>query len=137
MLRVLLIGSLVYCIMMHMVFNSQKMLSWSIRLTAAYLFVWWVLLYLSFAANVKVVPLNILDYIKAIILGMLGSSSLFLSTIQYQGRLKQVVVGLLIFFGLVYYLYFSIGKVLFVDVLGLGSHILATVCFVILNFKEV
>ena len=121
--------------MMHMKFNSQKMLSWCIRLTAAYLFVWWALLYLSFAANIEVFPLNILDYIKAIILGMLGSSSLFLSTIKYQGRLKQVVVGLLIIFGLVYYLYFSIGKVLFVDVLGLGFHILATVCFIKLNFR--
>ncbi|RAP26794.1 hypothetical protein DID74_01495 [Candidatus Marinamargulisbacteria bacterium SCGC AG-333-B06] len=122
--------------MMHIKFNSQKILPWSIRLIASYLFVWWALLYVSFAANIEVFPLNILDYIKAIILGMLGSSSLFLSTIKYQGRLKQVVVVLLIFFGFVYYLYFSIGKVIFVDILGLGSHILATVCFIKLNFQR-
>ena len=121
--------------MMHMILNSQKMLPWGIRLVAVYLFIWWALLYLSFATNIEVFPLKILDYIKAIILGMLGSSSLFLSTIKYQGMLKQVVVGLLILLGLVYYLYFSIGKVLFVDLLGLGSHILATVCFIKLNFR--
>ena len=121
--------------MMHMILTSQKMLLWGIRLAAVYLFIWWALLYLSFATNIEVFPLNILDYIKAIILGALGSLGLFLSTVKYQGRLKQAAVGLLIFLGLIYYIYFSIGKILFVDALGLGSHILATICFLKLNFQ--
>ena len=34
--------------------NAQKVLPWSIRLIAAYLFVWWSLLYLSFSANSQI-----------------------------------------------------------------------------------
>ena len=121
--------------MMHMKLNSQKILSWIIRLSGIYLFIWWALLYLSFSTNIEVFPLSSLDYVKAVFLGSLGSISLFSSTIKYQGWLKHIIVGLLIVFGCIYYVYFSIGKMLLIYAFGIITHILAMVIFIKLNIK--
>ena len=123
--------------MMHMKFNSQKILPWSIRLAGIYLFIWWALLYLSFATNIEVFSLGFLDYVKAVFLGILGSMSLFLSTIKYQGWFKHIIVGLLIIFGCFYYIYFSIGKILLIYAFGVITHILAMIVFLKLNIKGV
>ena len=118
-----------------MKFTFQKIGIWSIRLAGIYLFDWWALLYLSFAAGVGVFPLGFRDCVKAIILGALGSIGLFLSTIKCHGRPKHIIGGLLIVLGCIYYIYFSMGKILLIFAFGVIAHILAMIIFINLNIK--
>jgi hypothetical protein len=119
-----------------MTLGFQKFLFWSIQLAGVYLFCWWGLVYLSFASNIEVGSLTILEFIKAIFLGAVGSLSLFLSIFRFKNRVIQILVAMFIFFGIIYYFYLLIGKVLFVDFLGLGSHILAMIYLVNNNFRR-
>jgi len=118
--------------MMHMKFNTQKLLPWSIRLVATYLFFWWAILYLGYAS---LEPLSIRDILAAIFLGSLHSFSLFISTIKYPRLSQRIIAGMFIILGLANYLHLSTDKILYTDFLGVFFHVLAMIYFVKFNFQ--
>jgi len=118
--------------MLHMNIYFQKLLPWSIRLVAIYLFFWWVILYLGYAS---MEPLGIRDVLAAIFLGSLNSFSLFISTIKYPRKIQRAIAGLFIILGLVNYIHLSMDKVLYTDFMGVLFHVFAIIYFTKMNFK--
>jgi hypothetical protein len=110
----------------------QKLLLWSIRLVATYLFFWWVILYLGYAS---MEPLGIRDVLAAIFLGSLHSFSLFISTIKYPRKSQRVIASILIISGLANYIHLSTGKILYTDFMGVFFHVFAIIYFTKMNFK--
>ena len=110
--------------MMHMKINSQKLLTWSIRLIAIYIFSWWAILYLGYAS---LEPLVIRDIFAALFLGTLHSAGIFLSSINqqklvlYLGTMPLVAIELYLFINSL------LSKVLIVDVIGIVGCILCVI----------
>lgn len=102
----------------------QKMISWSIRLIATYIFFWWAILYLGYAS---LEPLGIRDIFAALFLGTLHSLGIFLSSINqhklvlYLGTIPLFAIEFLLFINSI------LSKVLFVDVIGIVGCILCVI----------
>lgn len=104
--------------------NAEKLLSWSMRLIAVYIFSWWAILYLGYAS---LEPLSIRDIFAALFLGTLHSAGIFLASINQQ---KLVLyLGTMPLIAIELYLFISslLSKVLIVDVIGIIGCILCVI----------
>jgi len=106
------------------ILTNEKLLVWLVRVSVAYLFFGWIFLYLSFGANVEVEPLGLAAYRKAILLGILPHSILWMATMRvaraYRWWLLIPLLGMLFF-----YVILLFDKVMFVSVVGGFAHFIA------------
>ena len=104
--------------------NSEKLLTWSMRLIAIYIFFWWAILYLGYAS---LEPLGIRDILAALFLGTLHSLGIFLSSINQQKLVLYLGTMPLIAIELYLFINSLLSKVLFVDVIGIVGCILCVI----------
>ena len=104
--------------------NAEKLLTWSMRLIALYIFSWWAILYLSYAS---LEPLSIKDIFAALFLGTLHSTGIFLASINQQKLVLYLGTMPLIAIALYLFINSLLSKVLIVDVIGIVGCILCVI----------
>lgn len=104
--------------------NAEKLLTWSMRLIALYIFSWWAILYLGYAS---LEPLGIKDIFAALFLGTLHSTGIFLASINQQKLVLYLGTMPLIAIALYLFINSLLSKVLIVDVIGIVGCILCVI----------
>lgn len=104
--------------------HFQKILSWGLRLVALYLFLWWTILYLSFAS---LEPLGIRDFFIAISVGALHSAGVFLSTVNQCKLILYLVTAPLIIVEFWLFVHSLLSGALIVDFIGVSGCILSVI----------
>jgi hypothetical protein len=105
-------------------------LPWAVRVGAAYLAVWWALLYWSFSEAVEPGPVPARQYVVALLFGLLPHVPLVLATVGFRG-VRRWLVGLSVLMIGMIYVYLVISKPLLSYGLGVAASMAAMGCLVV------
>lgn len=110
--------------MMHM--NSRFLIEWFVRIISIYIFLFWGMLYLNFSLNIDVGPLALVDIVKALILGGVCGTPLFVSTLLNNSLLNRILIFFLMSM-MFFYGYLATEKLILPYFIGIAGHIVGLI----------